>query len=209
MIDTPTAAAPGTSPGPRPGLRERQKARTRADIRSAALELFKAQGYEATTVAQIADAADVSHTTFFRYFQSKEQVIISDDLEAEREALMRNLKPGLSAFGVVRELITQMFQLAENDEWAANPDRYRVLHSEPALRATYQLESDRIISEATEYLAEYLNRAPDDTSLRVFVAAVSGVVFHLSEISVGATVPLEVYLDALDFMEQGFPLTSS
>ena len=209
MIDTPTAAAPGTCPGPRPGLRERQKARTRADIRSAALELFKTQGYEATTVAQIADAADVSHTTFFRYFQSKEQVIISDDLEAERVALMRNLKPGLSAFGVVRELITQMFQLAENDEWAANPDRYLVLHSEPALRATYQLESDRIISEATEYLAEYLNRAPDDTSLRVFVAAVSGVVFHLSEISVGATVPLEVYLEALDLMEQGFPLTSS
>lgn len=209
MIDNPTAAAPGTAPGPRPGLRERQKARTRADIRAAALQLFMTQGYEATTVAQIADAADVSHTTFFRYFQSKEQVIISDDLEAEREALMHNLTPGLSPFGVVRELITQMFQLAESDEWAANPDRYRVLHSEPALRATFQLESDRVISEATEHLADYLGLAPDDMSLRVFVAAVSGVMFHLSEISVGETVPLETYLKALDVMEQGFPLAAS
>lgn len=207
MIDNPTAAAPGTTPGPRPGLRERQKAQTRADIRAAALELFAEHGYEATTVAQIADAANVSHTTFFRYFQSKEQVIISDDLDERREELMSELPRGLGHFGVIRELITKMYNLAMTDAWASDPERYRILHTEPALRAVYQLESDRVISEATEFLADYLDVAPDDQRLRVFVAAVSGVMFHLSDIGDLAEVPLERFLDALDTMEAGFPLS--
>ena len=63
------------------GLREKHNRRTRAAIRAAAMELFDAQGYAQTTVAQIAEAAEVSHTTFFRYFQSKEQVVVSDDLD--------------------------------------------------------------------------------------------------------------------------------
>jgi transcriptional regulator GlxA family with amidase domain len=55
----------------RPGLRERKKTKTRAAIREHALRLFREQGYEATTVEQIAEAAEVSHSTFFRYFPTK------------------------------------------------------------------------------------------------------------------------------------------
>ncbi|EGD56385.1 TetR/AcrR family transcriptional regulator [Gordonia neofelifaecis] len=206
MNDNPTAAAPGTSPGPRPGLRERQKAQTRADIRAAALSLFNEQGYEATTVAQIAEAANVSHTTFFRYFQSKEQVIISDDLDDEREAILSEIPAGLNHFDLVRELVTRMYRLAENDEWAANPERYRILHSEPTLRATYQLESDRVISEGTDYFADYLGVARDDFRLRVFVSAVSGVMFHLTDIADAGLTSLDELLAALDLMEHGLPV---
>lgn len=53
-------------------------ARTRARLQAAALELFSAQGYEATTVEQIAAAAGVSHMTFFRHFPTKESVIVED-----------------------------------------------------------------------------------------------------------------------------------
>jgi AcrR family transcriptional regulator len=55
----------------RPGLRERKKQQTREKIARAGLDLFAERGYEQTTLADIADAADVSTRTIFAYFQSK------------------------------------------------------------------------------------------------------------------------------------------
>jgi AcrR family transcriptional regulator len=62
---------------PPDGLRERKRARTRAAIEAAALELFEAQGYEATTIEQIAALAEVGTATFFRYFPSKAEVLVA------------------------------------------------------------------------------------------------------------------------------------
>jgi len=63
------------------GLRERKKAKTRAAIRREAMRLFREQGYEETTVEQIAEAAEVSPSTFFRYFPTKEDVVLQDDFD--------------------------------------------------------------------------------------------------------------------------------
>src|SRR6266511_4061622 len=60
-------------------LRERKKARTRAAIREHAMRLFRAQGFAETTVDQVAEAADVSPSTFFRYFPNTEAVILQDE----------------------------------------------------------------------------------------------------------------------------------
>lgn len=201
-------AAPGTPPGPRPGLRERNKARTRNAIRTAAMDLFERQGYTATTVAQIADAADVSHTTFFRYFQSKEQVVLKDDLDDERRtAMFSGIEPGLSRFDLLRRMVSDMFAIAAEDEWASNMARYRLIQTEPTLFAAHQTESDAVISETTGFIAEYLGVRPDDLRLRVFIAAVTGVLFHVVDNSGNGEIPtLEECIEAIDLLEAGLPV---
>ncbi|MFC0545688.1 TetR/AcrR family transcriptional regulator [Kutzneria chonburiensis] len=73
-----------SDPQPRPGLRERKKLMAKQALRTAALELFAGQGFEATTVDDIADRAEVSRASFFRYFSAKEDVLTVDDEERRR-----------------------------------------------------------------------------------------------------------------------------
>jgi AcrR family transcriptional regulator len=80
------------------GLRESKKRRTRAAIAEAAMELFRAHGFDAVTVADVARAADVSEKTVFNYFPAKEDLVFAGGAE-RRAALMeavRARRPGAS-----------------------------------------------------------------------------------------------------------------
>ena len=64
-----------------PGLRDRKKQKTRWSIQEHALRLFQEHGYDQTTVDQIAAAAEISPSTFFRYFKTKEDVVVQDEYD--------------------------------------------------------------------------------------------------------------------------------
>ena len=96
------------------GLRERNKLRRREQITEAALRLFAERGFDGVTIDEIADAADVSRRTFFRYFARKEDVILAwkqqmaDELRAAL-AERPEREPPLDA--VHRALATRAAQL--------------------------------------------------------------------------------------------------
>ena len=91
-----------TSATPQAGLRERKKARTRAALRQHALRLFREQGYQQTTVEQIAAAAEVSPSTFFRYFPTKEDLVLQDDMDARLIAALEQQPAELGPVAAVR-----------------------------------------------------------------------------------------------------------
>src|SRR5580692_4456176 len=93
---------------PLDGLRERKKARTRASIREHALRLFREQGYQATTVEQIAEAAEVSQSTFFRYFPTKEDVVLRDDFELRIFEAFERQPPQLSPIAAIRAAVREV-----------------------------------------------------------------------------------------------------
>jgi AcrR family transcriptional regulator len=81
---------------PELGRRERKKAQTRKALADAALDLFLARGYDQVGVREVADAADVSVTTLFKYFPSKESLVfdLDEEIEATLVATVRDRAPG-------------------------------------------------------------------------------------------------------------------
>jgi len=164
--------APGT-PGP-PGLRERKKAKTRWAIQEHALRLFAAQGYDATTVDQIAAAAEISPSTFFRYFRTKEDVVVQDEfdevlLEAFRTA-GRSDRPVAS----LRDSMIEAIAGVDGAELAKSQQRTSLVIAVPALRARVVDNVLTGFDDAARAFAEGVGRPGDDPAVRAFVGAVIG-----------------------------------
>ncbi|MDL4772268.1 TetR family transcriptional regulator [Actinomadura xylanilytica] len=191
-------------------LRERKKLKTRRAIQHHALRLFDAQGYDATTVEQIADAAEISPSTFFRYFPTKEDVVITDEWDPIMAEVLRGQPPGLSAIEALRatfrELFPQMFEL----DLEAITIRVRLTATEPALRArTFISLREGTHAVLREILAERVGRPEDDSDVETFTWAVLGVLQSAMYAWVAAYPALdlsELVDHNLEFLGAGCPL---
>jgi AcrR family transcriptional regulator len=121
--------------GPVSGLRERKKAKTRAAIQHEALRLFREQGYEATTVEQIAEVVEISPSTFFRYFGAKEDVVLTDDYDPLIVEAFRAQPADNTPIQAIRGALRAVFDPLTDDELADMRDRAELALSVPELRA--------------------------------------------------------------------------
>ncbi|HEX5200257.1 MAG TPA: TetR family transcriptional regulator, partial [Actinoplanes sp.] len=162
------------------GLRERKKAKTRAAIRDHAMRLFEEQGYAATTVDQIAEAAEVSQSTFFRYFPTKEDVIITDDYDPLIVDAIKAQPPGVSPVRALLEGMRSVFLRLTPQEWESERRRQRIYQTVPELRAAAMNQTVSAVDMLAAALAERDGKPADDLVYRVVAGAMVGVVLAVA-----------------------------
>ena len=154
------------------GLRERKKEQTRRAIEDAAFRLFAERGFQATTVADIAEAADVAPRTFFAYFPSKEDVLFAD-FDETSEALaarLRDRPPDESTFDALRAWLTGLLPDLEADE-NREALRHRLCSEYESIAAHERHLMARFEAIIAESVAADLGDAPSDLRPRMIAAA--------------------------------------
>lgn len=193
---------------PRPGLRERKKAKTRAAIQRSALRLFREQGYEATTVEQIAEAAEISPSTFFRYFPAKEDVALYDELDPRLIAAYEAQPANWSAIRALRAALREVFARLPAGEAEQQWERSKLILSTPELRMRMLDQYAGLIALLAHLVAERVDRPEDDPAVQTYAGAALGAL--LSAYFVGSSDRIEDFLERMDqslqFIEDGMPL---
>lgn len=197
-----------SEPGRATGLRERKKARTRAAIQHEALRLFREQGYDATTIEQIAEAVEISPSTFFRYFGAKEDLVLTDDYDPIIIETIRAQPAELGPVPAVRAGLRAVFGGLGQDERTDMRERAELALAVPELRAGMLDQFAQISQQMADLVAERAGSTPDHFAVRTLAGAILGVMisaeFYWVEHPQSDLVAL--LDDALALLESGLPL---
>ncbi|MEV7791470.1 TetR family transcriptional regulator [Streptomyces sp. NPDC087512] len=204
-----TAARSPLPPADRPlGLRERKKIKTREAIRAAAYGLIREQGYEATTTEQIADRAEVSPSTVFRYFPTKEDIVLTDEYDPMLAAELARRPAGEPWQTSLRLVLRKAMEHGVGEEYELTRLRTRLLAEVPAVRSR-MLEgmsvTGRLIARA---IADRTGLDPDGLEVRVMSMSLVGGLLEVSQYWAehGHEDDLGDLVDrALDVLEHGLP----
>ncbi|MFI0998988.1 TetR/AcrR family transcriptional regulator [Streptomyces galbus] len=193
--------------GPPLGLRERKKIKTRTAIREATYALIEEQGYEATTIEQIAERAEVSPSTVFRYFPTKEDIVLTDEYDPLMLQELRSRPADEPWTDSVRYVVGRAVQMSDQDLEVTRL-RAHLMNQVPAVRAR-MLETmsvtGRMLAEA---VAERAGLGTDDLEVRVYTMSLIGGLAETYQYWAegGMREDLHGLLDrALTVLEQGFP----
>lgn len=190
------------------GLRERKKIKTRATIRNTAMRLFREQGYQATTVEQIAEASEISPSTFFRYYASKESVVTEDDYDPMLIEAYRAQPLEMPPIQALRKALREGFEHISKDDREGMWERISLSYSVPELRgASLQQVIGTVETISTETALRYGTSAAA-LQTRTFAAAVVGVIIsaQMYYIEHPELEFVDIVDEALVLMDEGFPL---
>jgi AcrR family transcriptional regulator len=168
-----TAHSPTTAE-PRPGLRERKKTKTRLAIREAAYRLIREQGYHATSVEQIAAAAEVSPSTVLRYFPAKEDIVLPDGPGRETEDRLRSRPADEPWPDSLRHVLGHA--LTERPETLRL--RTRLMAEVPAVRSRTREKLSGTGRMLCRVIGERTGRDPDALDVRVYAATLTGALLE-------------------------------
>jgi AcrR family transcriptional regulator len=163
-----------------PGLRERKKQRTRETIARAAHELFAERGYHATTLPEIAEAADVSTRTIFAYFPSKEDILFSE-FPVMKEALARVLaeRPdGVGTLETVRAFILSSHGIEKSE---LDDELNRCVQTDETLRSHLRARIAQLEDLIAGAIAKDLGAPENDLRAHVVAASLTAAFIVLSE----------------------------
>lgn len=162
-------------PANAPSLRERKKAKVFNLIRTNALRLFAAKGFENTTVEEIAAASDISPSTFFRYFPTKEDVALYDALDAPLIAAFKSQPASIKPLQAMRNALSAAFAPLSKEDLQLLQQQQELILKTPALRGKMLEELVRNVDLMTQLLADRTGARPDDVRVRTFAGAFIGV----------------------------------
>ena len=186
------------------GLRERKKLKTRETLRHEALRLFEEQGYTETTVEQIAAAADVSPSTFFRYFTNKAALLVPDQMMEPIIELFLAAPPELSPIAAYRHAVTQVLDSMAGPGWSPESERQQLLYTLPEAAGALYTQYIKTIDSITTALAARLDRPGDTPELRTTAGAIVGVCMATVH---GTPIEPVAIGRALDLLDAGLPLS--
>jgi AcrR family transcriptional regulator len=154
----------------RPGLRERKKQQTRETIARVALQLFAERGYDETTLADIAEAADVAPRTIFAYFESKEDILLCEESGfLTRLGRMLDERPGgTTTVDAIRQFLSH---IDAPDEEAKL--RKQIIVGNPSLQMKMRARHSQLESMLAESIAKDLGTEPDDIRSLLIAASMT------------------------------------
>ncbi|MFE8942808.1 TetR/AcrR family transcriptional regulator [Streptomyces sp. NPDC007856] len=210
MTGMTAARTPSTSPADRPrlSLRERKKIKTREAIRAATYSLVREQGYDATTIDQIAERAEVSPSTVFRYFPTKEDIVLTDEYDLMMAEELRARPADEPLIQSLRYVMHRALDLALSEDPEVTRLRVRLGVEVPAIRSRMFESMASTSLLLRQVIADRTGLDPESLEVRVYAMSLIGGLMEVNRYwgendQQGDL--RELMKRALDVLERGLP----
>jgi AcrR family transcriptional regulator len=192
-------------PPPLP-LRERKRLAAMRRIQDVAIEQFERHGFDEVTIEQVAAASDVSPSSIYRYFGTKEQLVVWDPHDAAAAHLVGQQLPDLLPTEAIRTIVVGTLGEAFRTDEDRIRRRLQLAFAHPSIEAALDLQATQLTPAIAALLGHHLDRAPDDLDVQVlayaFVGGLMGALRHWH--ASGYTTPVEALIDRpLTLLQRG------